>query len=175
MPKKIVVITTNSPIMGHGLEARLKSIDGFKKCTVELVIKKDAEYTTIRVGSDTLAFIDEPHMWKRVLETKGCVAVVLSTSDPINLERGIASLKEDIYIDPACRNVAGVVVEESLTDRQKQILQMYADGCITDKIASSLNLSTETIRTHTKRILAKLNASTRSNAIAIGIRSGQID
>lgn len=175
MPKKIVVITTNSPILGRGLEARLKNIDGFKKCTVELAIKKDAEHTTVRVGSDVLAFIDDPRMWKRVLETKGCVAVVLSTSDPTHLERGMAALKEDLYIDPACRNVTGVVIEESLTDRQKQILQMYADGHRTDKVASSLNLTTETIRTHTKRILAKLNATTRGNAIAIGIRSGEID
>ena len=175
MPKKTVVITTNSPVLGHGLEACLKSIDGFKKCTVELVVNKDVDHTTIQVGSDILAFIDDPHMWKRVLETRGCVAVVLSTSEPIHLEKAVAALKKDIYIDPACRNVPGVAIEESLTDRQKQILQMYADGCITDKVDSSLNLSSETIRTHTKRILAKLNASTRSNAIAIGIRCGEID
>lgn len=175
MPKKTVVITTSSPILGHGLEARIKNINGFKKCTVELVIEKTLDHATVQVGNDILAFIDDPRMWKRALETKGCVAVVLSTSDPIHLERGMAALKEDLYIDPGCRNVAGVVIDEGLTDRQKQILQMYADGYTTDKVALSLNLTTETIRTHTKRILAKLNASTRGNAIAIGIRSGEID
>ena len=42
-------------------------------------------------------------------------------------------------------------------------------------VAQELGLSTETVRTHTKRILAKLEASTRTQAVAIGIRHGLIE
>jgi len=45
----------------------------------------------------------------------------------------------------------------------------------TDAVAQELGLSTETVRTHTKRILAKLDASTRTQAVAIGIRYGLIE
>ena len=38
-----------------------------------------------------------------------------------------------------------------------------------------LGLSTETIRTHTKRILAKLNANTRTHAVAIAVRAQILD
>ena len=46
---------------------------------------------------------------------------------------------------------------------------------VTDAVAQKLGLSTETVRTHTKRILAKLEASTRTQAVAIGIRHGLIE
>src|SRR5436189_156623 len=49
------------------------------------------------------------------------------------------------------------------------------NGASLDGVADKLGLSTETIRTHTKRILAKLEASTRTQAVAIGIRHGLIE
>ena len=52
---------------------------------------------------------------------------------------------------------------------------MLANGMQTDAVAKDLGLSTETVRTHTKRILAKLEASTRTQAVAIGIRYGLIE
>ena len=52
---------------------------------------------------------------------------------------------------------------------------MLADGMQTDAVAQQLGLSSETVRTHTKRILAKLEASTRTQAVAIGIRHGLIE
>jgi DNA-binding NarL/FixJ family response regulator len=82
----------------------------------------------------------------------------------------------EFYIDPALSST--IVLEEgerTLTARQREILQMLADGMQTDAVARQLGLSTETVRTHTKRILAKLDADTRTQAVAIGIRNGMID
>ena len=61
------------------------------------------------------------------------------------------------------------------SERQREILQMLADGMQTEAVAIKLGLSTETVRTHTKRILAKLAADTRTQAVAIGIRTGLIE
>ena len=44
-----------------------------------------------------------------------------------------------------------------------------------ERVAEALGLSTETIRTHTKRILAKLNANTRTHAVAIAVRAQILD
>jgi len=63
----------------------------------------------------------------------------------------------------------------TLTDRQREILQMFADGVHTDAVAKALGLSAETVRTHTKRILAKLNANTRTHAVAIAVRAQILD
>ena len=82
----------------------------------------------------------------------------------------------DFYVDPGLSST--IVLDEgdrTLSARQREILQMLADGMQTDAVAQRLGLSTETVRTHTKRILAKLEASTRTQAVAIGIRHGLIE
>jgi DNA-binding NarL/FixJ family response regulator len=82
----------------------------------------------------------------------------------------------EFYVDPSLSS--SLVLDEgdrTLSARQRQILQMLANGMQTDAVAEELGLSTETVRTHTKRILAKLEASTRTQAVAIGIRHGLIE
>jgi DNA-binding NarL/FixJ family response regulator len=107
----------------------------------------------------------------------GVKGYVRKDSPAEDLIRAIrAAVDGDFYIDPALSST--IVLEEgerTLTARQREILQMLADGMQTDAVAKQLGLSTETVRTHTKRILAKLDADTRTQAVAIGIRNGMID
>ena len=62
-----------------------------------------------------------------------------------------------------------------LTRRQREILQLYADGLSTESAAQRLGLSTETVRTHTKGVLARLEARDRAHAVAIGLRNALIE
>jgi DNA-binding NarL/FixJ family response regulator len=107
----------------------------------------------------------------------GVKGYVRKDSPADDLIRAIrAAIDGEFYIDPALSST--IVLEEgerTLTARQREILQMLADGMQTDAVAKQLGLSTETVRTHTKRILAKLDADTRTQAVAIGIRNGMID
>ena len=107
----------------------------------------------------------------------GVKGYVRKDSPPEDLIRAIqAAISGDFYVDPALSST--IVLDEgerTLTARQREILQMLADGMQTDAVAEKLGLSTETVRTHTKRILAKLEASTRTQAVAIGIRHGLIE
>jgi len=107
----------------------------------------------------------------------GVKGYVRKDSPPEDLIRAIeAAARGEFYVDPALSSsIVLDEVERTLTPRQREILQMLADGMQTDKVAKQLGLSTETVRTHTKRILAKLDASTRTAAVAIGIRSGMIE
>jgi DNA-binding NarL/FixJ family response regulator len=106
----------------------------------------------------------------------GVKGYVRKDSPPEDLVRAIqAAYSGDFYVDPALSST--IVLEEgerTLTVRQRQILQMLADGMQTETVARELGLSTETVRTHTKRILAKLHADTRTQAVAIAIRNGLI-
>ena len=107
----------------------------------------------------------------------GVKGYVRKDSPPEDLVRAIQAARQgDFYVDPALSSA--IVLEEgdrTLTARQREILQMLADGMQTDAVARKLGLSTETVRTHTKRILAKLDADTRTQAVAIGIRNGLIE
>jgi len=107
----------------------------------------------------------------------GVQGYVRKGSPSSDLIRAIEAARAgEFYVDPSLSST--IVLEEgdrTLSARQRQILQMLADGMQTDAVAKDLGLSTETVRTHTKRILAKLEASTRTQAVAIGIRYGLID
>ncbi len=107
----------------------------------------------------------------------GVKGYVRKDSPSEDLVRAIhAARSGEFYVDPGLSST--IVLDEgdrTLSARQREILQMLADGMQTDTVAGKLGLSTETVRTHTKRILAKLEASTRTQAVAIGIRHGLIE
>jgi two-component system NarL family response regulator len=107
----------------------------------------------------------------------GVKGYVRKDSPSDDLIRAIeAAHSGEFYVDPGLSST--IVLDEgdrTLSARQREILQMLADGMQTDAVAQRLGLSTETVRTHTKRILAKLEASTRTQAVAIGIRHGLIE
>jgi DNA-binding NarL/FixJ family response regulator len=58
------------------------------------------------------------------------------------------------------------------SSRQLEILQLIADGNANDEIAAKLVVSVETVKTHIRQLLAKLGASNRAHAVALGLRSG---
>jgi len=107
----------------------------------------------------------------------GVKGYVRKDSPSEDLVRAVEAARAgEFYVDPGLSST--IVLDEgdrTLSARQREILQMLADGMQTDQVAERLGLSTETVRTHTKRILAKLEASTRTQAVAIGIRHGLIE
>ena len=107
----------------------------------------------------------------------GVKGYVRKDSPSDDLIRAIEAARAgEFYVDPGLSST--LVLDEgdrTLSARQREILQMLADGMQTDAVAGRLGLSTETVRTHTKRILAKLEASARTQAVAIGIRHGLIE
>jgi DNA-binding CsgD family transcriptional regulator len=66
-------------------------------------------------------------------------------------------------------------VQERLTERETEILQLVADGMVSREIAEKLMIAPETVKTHMHHILAKLQARSRAHAVTIGFRSRLID
>jgi DNA-binding NarL/FixJ family response regulator len=63
---------------------------------------------------------------------------------------------------------------EQLTPREHEVLRMLALGLANKQIAARLNISEHTIKFHVAAILGKLNAASRTEAVAIGIRHGLV-
>jgi two-component system response regulator DegU len=61
-----------------------------------------------------------------------------------------------------------------LTKRETEILDYIAKGFLNKQIASSLDISEQTIKNHVTSILRKLNANARTEAVVIAIRRGII-
>lgn len=59
----------------------------------------------------------------------------------------------------------------ALTATEIAILRQIADGLSNEQIAGRMFLSVETIKTHVRYILLKLNAANRSHAVALAFRA----
>ena len=62
----------------------------------------------------------------------------------------------------------------SLTDREREVLALVAEGLSNDEIAARLFVSPLTSKTHVSRIMAKLNARDRAQLVVIAYESGLV-
>ncbi len=62
-----------------------------------------------------------------------------------------------------------------LSGREREILGLLADGNSNPEIAAKLFISPETVRTHVRNAMAKLEADTRTQAVALALRYALID
>ena len=76
-------------------------------------------------------------------------------------------LAQESFVDPA---VPPKGSRGKLTRRQREILQLLANGESTTVAARELGLSEETVKTHIKNALARLGARNRTHAVAIALR-----
>ena len=125
-----------------------------------------------RTGIVALARNPQCHAANEALEA-GASAYVAKTSPAEAIRTAVeAAADSGSFIDPAARQKASRAM---LTKRQRETLQLVADGHSTEEVANRLDLSAETVRAHTKALLARLGARDRAHAVAIALRTGQID
>lgn len=114
----------------------------------------------------------ERHLASAALQA-GAKAFVSRTASAENLRKAVeAALSHERFVDPEVppRGSRG-----KLTGRQREILQLLANGESTTVAARELDLSEETIKTHTKHALARLGARNRTHAVAIALRESLIE
>ena len=83
------------------------------------------------------------------------------------------------YVDPRLRpallSPKATQRQASLSNREREILGLLAEGLTGEQVADRLYLSAETIKTHVRNAMSKLEARNRVHAIAIALRQGEID
>jgi DNA-binding NarL/FixJ family response regulator len=130
-----------------------------------------------RPGLEIVAHSERPerHIAAEAMRA-GARAFVAKSSPTKELTRAVeAAAESETFIDPAANPKQRSRAAPTLTKRQRQILQLIADGYATARIARALGLSQETIRTHTKAAFARLDARDRAHAVAVAMRSGLVE
>lgn len=110
---------------------------------------------------------------QRALEA-GARGYLLKTMPPADLLAAIRDVhagRRRIPTAVAAR-LAEHLGEESLTAREKEVLQQVAGGNRNRDIGERLSISEETVKVHIKHIMEKLGAKDRTEAVALALRRG---
>jgi len=107
----------------------------------------------------------------------GADAVILKEAPLADLTRALdAMLAGRTYIDPALAPAGSAPAAKpvALTAREVEVLTLLAEGLSHEAIGERLAISSETVRTHARKAAERLNASSRTHAVATALRLGLI-
>jgi two-component system, NarL family, response regulator YdfI len=148
------------------LEDLAHSTDGFALPIVLLSADAHPAWSRDVIRAGVRALLPRDASAAEVLAAVTAAANGLAVLDPQELE-GLLPLQS-----PAA--LASPAEPPVLTPRELEVLRMMADGGPNKTIAWKLGISEHTAKFHVASILSKLNAASRAEAVAIGIRRGMI-
>ena len=132
-----------------------------------------------------LTEVTEARSISRLLRS-GVRAILSRESDPDDVLSAIYASYDGLVLlsTPTAESLAAVYGDQSLeveaelseeiTSRETDVLRMLAQGLVNKDIAARLGISEHTVKFHISSILDKLGASTRTEAVTLGIRRGLI-
>jgi len=105
----------------------------------------------------------------------GARGFVLKEAPLVDLHRAIQMVAAGgTYVDPVLAGALATSEVASklprLTQRQRDVLRLLADGKSNEEIGRALFISPETVRTHVRKAMASLEADTRTEAVAKALR-----
>ena len=152
------------------MDIRMPGMDGLE--ATKLLSSKAPEIAVL-----IFTAYSERSLLGRGLES-GAKGYILKEAPHGTLLRAIEKVAAgDGYIDPALMPafLPGRDRDDMLTAREREILQLLADGMSNSDVAAKLFISQETVKSHVRHILTKLEADTRTQAVAIALREAIID
>ena len=109
----------------------------------------------------------------------GARGFVLKEAPLADLARAVELVAQGgTYVDPVLASflASSRTTEKlrTLTQRERDVLRLLADGHSNEEIGKRLFISPETVRTHVRKAMAKLDADTRTQAVATALRQSLI-
>jgi DNA-binding NarL/FixJ family response regulator len=115
----------------------------------------------------------------------GALGYVLKDAAVPELELAVRSVaRGDIYLSPAASTGlvqdwraagAGDVTIDELTSRQREVLQMIAEGQTSKEIASRLGIGLKTVETHRAELMGRLDIHDVPGLVRYAIRTGLVN
>ena len=151
------------------MDVRMPGMDGLE--ATKILTEKVPETAVL-----IFTAYSERSLLSRGLES-GAKGYVLKEAPHETLLRAIEKVASgEGFVDPALMPAFLTGKDDdTLTTREREILQLLADGMSNADVATKLFISQETVKSHVRHILAKLEADTRTQAVAIALREAIID
>jgi DNA-binding NarL/FixJ family response regulator len=153
------------------MDVRLPGIDGISAV-------KRIQQTAPSVQTVVFSAYGDKRLLSDAL-TAGARGYVMKGSPPEDLLRAIRTvITGKAFVDPSLSPallMTQATADAPLSEREREILQLLAEGYHTEEVARRIGLSAETVKSDTKRAIQKLEADTRVHAVAIALRQSMIE
>ncbi|UUW90908.1 response regulator [Pimelobacter simplex] len=158
-----------------GIEATRRIVaSGSPARVLVLTTFPDDEYVARALRAGASGFLLKRVAPERLLEAVRTVARGESLLDPA-VTRAVIARSLDSAPRPAGDDGARAAVLAALTEREVEVLALVGEGLSNREIAATLTLAESTVQTHVKRILAKVGARDRAQAVVVAYRSGLVN
>jgi DNA-binding NarL/FixJ family response regulator len=109
----------------------------------------------------------------------GALGFALKDAPLEDLGRAIDTVASgSIYVDPVLAAAIATNrrsdTRKALSEREREVIRMLAEGGSYAEIGATLFLSPDTVRAHAQRAMTKLGARTRTQAVAVALRGGLV-
>jgi len=143
-------------------------LDVESEITIPIVVVADdleTEWVPERLRAGVRAVLPREAEPAQILSAMESVASGLVVLHPLSLAQMLAALRAGPHALPSL---------QPLTERELEVLEMLAQGLGNKAIAWKLGISEHTVKYHVASLFDKLNAGSRAEAVAIGIRHGLV-
>jgi two-component system response regulator NreC len=159
-----IVLDVSMPVL-NGLEAVRELARSCPKTKAVLLTRYDGDQyvlAALRAGAKGY-----------VLKSQAAIDLVQAIRDVCNggvyLSPGVSRAVVDAFLSRS------EMTEERLTARERQVLQLVAEGKTTKEVATILGISVKTAESHRTRVMQKLDIHATAGLVRYAIRSGLIE
>ena len=197
-----LIVLAHEPMQAARVEAALHDLAGWRihvgrpgqltamlqACPQAIVIARLAEAETRRLlramhaasrSAVLIALTDRPaRLWTAAARELGLRAALPLTARPEEIDGAVRAVHGGLLVlhpealAPAAVADTVVATGAALTAREREILELMAEGAHNRSIATRLAISRHTVKFHVASILAKLGAASRTEAVAVALRRG---
>jgi len=154
----------------NGIEATRRIKEASPSTKVVIITAHDEDRLLVEaVEAGASGFLSKDSAAQEVLGAVKAAAVGEVLIDPGTLTRLLAQVAREREAQRDAMNLLN-----DLTEREREILQLLAEGLRNDDIAGKLYISPQTVQTHVRNILGKLRVHSKLEAVAFAVRHGAI-
>jgi RNA polymerase sigma factor (sigma-70 family) len=158
----------NGAMTGIQATRRIKEVSPSTK--VVIMTAHDEDHLLVEaVEAGASGFLGKDEAAEELLSAAKAAADGEVLIDPATLTRLLAQVARQREAQRDAQNLL-----DDLTDREREILQLLAEGMRNDDIAAKLFISPQTVQTHVRNILGKLRVHSKLEAVAFAVKHGAI-
>lgn len=161
-------INLRGPMNGIEATKAIKESNPDTKVLVVTAFSED-DYLVPAVEAGASGLLEKWTSLDDVLDAIDRVAAGDMLIDPAKLSRLMRTMAQQRE-----SNRSASLLLEQLTDREKEVLQLSAEGLSTAEVGERLVISTQTVQTHVRNVLAKLGARSKLQAVAFAAKNGYV-